>query len=230
MPVNPEVISTFQLALFDFEKTSSSSFELFPKVWGAAEALADVGVVNRHASLDCLEELSAARFSPLVAYLLFTRLNDPELAIRARVIKILADVLRPDLQGQFAPEAVRQNVLYHLTRLQPRELYALLEVAEFDPSSAASIATLLKANFMAGNDLTTILADRKIPLSIRKQAANFIAQVGYVDALQGIERLISRLETRVNGQQAFMVNPADPSDEVELLPILTSVLQVLKAP
>lgn len=230
MPVNPEGISTLQLALFDFQKTSSSAFELFPKVWGAIEALADAQVANRQAGLDCLEELNAARFLPLAAYVLFTRLDDPDLAIRARVITLCADVLHPDSQGQFAPEAVRQNILYHLSGLHPRQIFALLEAAVFDSATIPSIAALLKNNCQAGSDLTTILADRKTPLAIRKQAANFIAQVGYVDALPGIERLISRLEARINGQQAFIVNPADSLDEAELLPILLSVLQGLKAP
>lgn len=230
MPVNPEGISTLQLALFDFQKTSSSAFELFPKVWGAIEALADAQVANRQAGLDCLEELNAARFSPLVAYVLFTRLDDPDLAIRARVITLFADVLHPDSQGQFAPETVRQTIFYHLSGLHPRQIYALLEAAVFDSATTTSIAALLKNNCQAGSDLTTTLADRKTPLAIRKQAANFIAQVGYVDALPAIERLIGRLEARVNGQQAFIVNPADSLDEAELLPILLSVSQGLKAP
>jgi hypothetical protein len=230
MPVDPEGINTFQLALLDFEKTSSSSFELFPKVWGAAEALTDIGVVNRQTSLDCLDELSAARFSPLVAFLLFSRITDPDLMVRARIIKMLAEVLRPDSQGQFAPEPVRQNLLFNLTRMQLREIFMLLETAEFDASTTDSVATLLKVNHLAGGDLTIILADRKMPLAVRRQAANFIAQVGYIDAVPGIERLINRLDARVNGQQTFIMNSVDALDELELLPILQSVLKGLKAP
>jgi hypothetical protein len=230
MPVDPEGIQTFQLALFDLEKYSSSSFELFPKVWGATEALADISVANRQASLDCLEELNAARYSPLVAYILFTRLTDPDLTIRTRIIKLLADVLRPDSQGQFAPNSVRQNVLFHLSRLQPDEIYALLEAADYDPSANSAISTLLKADHQAGGELTDLLNDRKAPLRIRMQAIQFIAQVGYLDAVSGIERLINRLEARVNGQQSFAINPADTAEETELLPALQSVLRGLRAP
>jgi hypothetical protein len=230
MPVDPEGIQTFQLALFDLEKYSSSSFELFPKVWVAVEALTDGNLANRQASLDCLEELNAARYSPLVAYILFTRLTDPDLTIRTRVVKILADVLRPDSQGQFAPDQVRQNVLFHLSRMQPSEIYALLETAEFDPDSVAAITALLKADHQAGLELTTCVNDRKTSLRIRKQALQFIAHVGYLDAAPGIERLINRLEARVNGQQSFVVNPAETAEETELLPILQSVLRGLRAP
>jgi hypothetical protein len=230
MPVDPEGVNLLQLALFELQKSSSGTIELFPKVWAAAEALADAEIYNRREGLDCLEELKAARFSPLVSYLLFTRLTDPDLGLRGRIIKILADALSPDTGGQFAPDVVRQVLLYHISQMQLFQIHALLEAVVFDSSLEAPVGILIKADCMAGNDLSDILSDRRQPLTIRKQAANFIAWVGFVDAAPCIERLIGRFESRVNGQQAFSFNQMDALDEAQLLPTLKSVLIVLQAP
>jgi hypothetical protein len=230
MQVDPENINLLQLALFELHKTSSGTIELFPKVWAASEALADVNVENRREGLDCLEELKAARFSPLVSYLLFTKLADPDLGLRGRVIKILADALSPDEEGQFAPEVVRQTLLSHLSQMQSFQIHALLESVVYDSTLEAPVGMLLKADCMAGSDLTDILADRKQALAIRIQAVNFIARVGFVDATPCLERLLGRIESRVNGQQAFSFNQMDAMDEAQLLPPLKTALTVLQAP
>ena len=230
MTVDPEGVNLLQLALFDLQKTSSETIELFPKVWAAAEALADRTVELRRDGLVCLEELRAARFSPLVSYLLFTKLTEPDLGLRAIVINILAEVLGPDEGGQFAPEVVRQVLLYHLSQMEPLQIHALLEAVVYDSALESPVGILIKSNCMAGSVLSEILSDRKQTLAIRNQAANFIARVGFVDAAPCIERIIGRIESRVNGQQAFPFNQVDALDEAQLLPNLKSVLVVLQAP
>jgi len=230
MSVDPESINTIQLPLFDFQKTSSYAFELFPKVWGAAEALIDGQFENRRAGLDCLEGLNAARFSPLILYIVFSRMAEPDLNLRVRIIKILANVLSPDENGQYAPDSVRRVLIHHLSFLRMDEIFALLEAAEFDETTIPGIVSMFRENCMTGNDLTEIVMDRKMPIALRMQAANFIARVGYVDAAPGLEKFIYRLESKVNGQQLFTAYTPDAVDEGQLLPVLKDVLTVLKAP
>lgn len=230
MPLESDGASTIQLTLFDFQKASSGAFELFPKVWTAAEALTDQIAANRLAGLACLEEVSAARYSPLVAYLLVTKLTDHDFLVRAKLIRVLASVFAPDDQGNLAPEAVRQNLLIHLAQLQPAQVLSILEAASADPSLERAVTLLLKASCDAGSQLLDILADRKMSLKLRERAAYFIFQVGFVDAIPGIERIISRLESRINGQQAFSFSLNDSGDESQLLPTLQLALASLQAP
>jgi hypothetical protein len=229
MPVDPESINTIQLPLFDFQKPSTYAFELFPKVWGAAEALIDEQAENRRSGLEILEELNAARFSPLISYLLFSRLIEPDQTLRARIIKILANVLSPDENGQYAPDSVRRVLLHHLSFLQMHEIYVLLEAAEFDETTVTGIVSLFKTNCMTGDDLLEIVMNRKVPLTLRGQAANIIARVGYVDIAPDLERYINRLESKVNGQQLFSANTLDAIEEGQLLPVLKNALTVLQA-
>jgi hypothetical protein len=230
MSVDPEGMNLLQLALFELQKTSSETIELFPKVWAAAEALTDANIENRCEGLACLEEVRAARFSPLISYLLFSKLTDPDLGVRTRIIRNLAAVLSPDEAGQSAPDVVRQVLLHHLSQMQFLQVHAMLEAVVYDPTVEAPVGILIKANCNAGSDLSEILSDRRQALAIRKQAANFIARVGFVDASPSLERLIGRIESRVNGQQAFSFSQIDAMDEAQLLPSLKSVLTILQAP
>jgi len=230
MSVDPEIMSQFQLALFDFHGTSSQAFELFPKVWVATEALADREASSRHAGLDALVELNAARYSPLVAYMIFTRIEDPDLPLRIKVVNTLAKVLLHDETGQFAPEIVRQSLLSNLSQLKSGQIIGILEAAEFEPNLEENAAILLKANCTAGNVMADILVDRKSPIGLRQQAANMIARVGFVEAIPSIERLVTRLETRKNGQQSYLYSQQELGDEIVLLPLLRSVLSILLAP
>ncbi len=230
MTLEPASANLLQLTLFDIQDTNSTAFELFPKVWAAAEALADSQGEVRLSGLACLEELKAARYSPLISYLLFNLLTDPDLCIRVRVIRLLAEALNSDAEGQFALENVRQVLLYHLGHIRKGQIYALLEAAVADASVEPAIAHLLKNNCLAGDDLAEILSDRKTPLAIRERAASFIGRVGFVDATPSVERLVARLELRANGQQAFSFNQADMLDETYLLPGLKELLSTLQAP
>ncbi len=227
--MDPDGLFVLQPALFEISQTSASTLELFPKVWKAAEEMVDPFLENRQKSLDILDELNAARYSPLIAYFLFTRLNEPEPGLRCRIIKVLSDALSPDAHGNFAPERVRQTLRNHLALLGWDQIFTLLETIEIEPSLDKAGALLLKANSRAGEVLAEILLDRKTPLPIRIQAAQMIGRVGYVDAAPSIERLINRLEAKANGQQAFSFSSAESLEEAQLLPVLQAVKVVLQA-
>ena len=230
MSLDSEGANLLQFTLFDFQKTSSEAFELFPKVWAAAEALTDLNVGNRLAGLAILEEIRAARFSPLVAYLLLSKIIDSDLNFRVQLIKAIAEVFEPDEQGNLAPEVVRQNLTLHLCQIRSHQILAILEAASVDPGLDLQVAALLKPNCEAGNQLMEILADRRMPIKLRERAAHFMVRVGYVESVPGIERLIGRLESRINGQQAFSFSSPDSNDESELLPTLKLALAALQAP
>ena len=82
-----------QLKLIDFEhEISTGNVELFPSVWQATENLAAQEERTRHLALDELLKLGAPRLSPLVAYNVATRLRDPVLSFRSRIVESLANL------------------------------------------------------------------------------------------------------------------------------------------
>lgn len=230
MDVDPLVTKLAQPTLFDLGETSFGALELFPSVWSAAEALTFPDVSTRRAGLERLAKLNAVRLSPLVAYLVATRLSDPDIELRTRVVQVVAEVLAPDNQGQAAPEPVLQQLKGYLSQMRTRQLFALLQVADFDPSSEPYIAALLNACPYAGHNLANIMTDRKALLGVRKQAAYFIGRVGYLDALPALERTAARLESRLSGQQSMPFATVEPCDESVLLPAVLDTLNLLRAP
>ncbi len=219
-----------QPVLFEFAQTTSTgAMELFPAVWNAVEALAAPEAAARHAALDRLLELRAPRLSPLVAYSLVTRLTDPDITLRGRVVQTLGEVLSNDIEGNAAPEAVRRHLTSSLAQMRTRSIFALLEVALHQPGLENSIALLLNACPYAGGHLANIVSDRKFAVLIRLKAARLIGLVGFLDAIPVLERLEARLLSRLSGQQSMPFAPPSCPDESDLLPAIQSTLKLLRS-
>ena len=230
MDLEPSLLQILQPPLFPLGEASAGAMELFPTVWGACEDLASPDAALRHKGLDRLLELGAPRLSPLVTYLLTTRLADSDRGLRARVIQALGAVLLPDLEGRPASEAVRRYLVVALAQMRTRSIYALLEVAYIEVDTAACVARLLNVCPYAGGHLVEILNERKLPLTVRRAAVDFIGSVGYLEAIPALERLATRLEARLGGQQSMPFAPPAVQDETDLLPVVQAALAMLKAP
>lgn len=230
--MDPMMLEVLQPPLFEFGEAAPGALELFPAVWSAAEDLVSPELAARQRGLASLEEMGAARYSPLVAYLLFTRLSDADLGLRQQVIYLLSALLIPDERGFAAPEPVRRCLTTALGQMRTRSIFGLLEVLAAEPGAEGMIARLLNACPHAGHHLVDILSERKNPLAVRHAAAQLIGRVGYLDAIPALERLAARLETRRSGQQAmpFAAPPASATDEVDLLPVVNAALARLLAP
>ena len=218
-----------QPTLFDFSEISSESLELFPAVWSALEDLAAPQTERRFAAVERLVDLDAPRLSPLVAYMLATRLADPDLGVRKGVIKALGKIFSPDQKGLAVSTGVNSHVSSYLAQMRTRPIFALLEAVDDSLELTADVARLLNACPYSGNHLADILADRKKPLNIRKQAAVFIGLVGFLDALPTLERMEVRLVSRLSGQQPMPFAPQEINTETELLPLIQEAVRVLKS-
>jgi hypothetical protein len=219
-----------QPVLFDLLEASIGSVELFPSVWSAAECLADPVAKIRLEALRQLVDLNAPRLSPLVAYLVATRLSDPDMEMRRQVVQVLGELLAVDKEGRLADEMIRQYVTTYLSQMRTRLVFSLLQVAERFQDADANIARLFNACPFAGEHLVEILNDRASAISIRKKAIFFVGLVGYLDAIPAIERLLARLEARQNGQQSMSFASSSTSEEGDLLPVLRQALISLHAP
>jgi len=216
-----------QPALFKITDPTTGMVELFPAVWSALEDLISPNVSVRHIALDRLLELGAPRLTPLVVYTLATRLTDPDLFLRCRIVQILGDVLSPDEQGGLPPASVSRCLNAYLIQMRIRSIYSLLEVAVQDAGLERHAGKLLSVCPYAGNHLASILSDRKLPIPIRQKAAQMIGIVGFLDAMSTLEHLEERLEARLSGQQAMPFAPPSIPSELELLPTIRSSLLLL---
>ncbi|MBN1667775.1 MAG: hypothetical protein JW862_11830 [Anaerolineales bacterium] len=217
-----------QSRLFDFsDPTASNTLELFPEVWQATEALAAPQPEQRRAALERLIELDAIRFSPLAAYVLATRLIDPDLALRQQVVSILGEIYAAQ-EEHSSPEVVRQHIRGYLLQLSRRGLLPILEVAQADPATESAVAGLLNASPQVGDLLAEVIADRKVNLELRRQAIYFIAKVGYLQAIPALERLQERIEMRLNGQKVMPFVSTYDLDEASLLSTVQATLAILR--
>ena len=230
MYVDRPIAKQFQPPLFDLGDSSTIVAEFFPQVWVAAEGLTVADVEQRREALELLAESKVARVSPLIGYLLTTRINDPDIQIRAQVVNILGDVLSADEDGNPAPEVVRYHLFNHLSQMRTRQIYALLQVLTFDGSLESQVSKLFNACPYAGTHLTDIVSSRKTPIDIRLKAVLMIGKVGFVEAIPSLERLLTRLESRLNGQQSLPFAPQTAKEEISLVPSIQTTLILLRSP
>lgn len=218
-----------QLGLFEFDKTHTGTSELFPAVWRALEGIASPDAAERHRSLNELISLDAPRLSPLVAYMLATRLVDPNLKFRTRVIEVLGDIISNG-NGEKLPLEVRRHLKAHCTVIGRGTVMAMLEVAEVDPSVETQIAAIFNLCSHSGTILTELMADRRVPVLLRRQAIHYIGRVGFIQAIPHLERLADRLTSRSNGQKRMSFAPPNEPDESTLLTGVQAALTLLQEP
>jgi hypothetical protein len=217
-----------QMALFQMEELTAEELELFPAVWGAAEELISPQSKKRSEALEHIIALNAHRLSPLVAYVLSTRIRDEDLDVRYQVVEALGQALHPEQEEQATPDKVRLTILGYLSRMRKRQIYALLQVADHYLSAEDHVAQLLNACSYGGTALNEIYNDRKAPASIRQQAIQFAGRVGFLDCIPGLERLVTRLEERSEKQEKMAFASKDPlaGEEALLIPARAALVKL----
>ena len=227
--MDTEPIPIVQLPLFVYGESVTNIIELFPTVWKAAENLTSPVSVTRQRGLDALLELGAHKVSPLVAYMIATCVNDPDIYIRRRIVFVLADLITSDSNGKHPSEEVRKVVSNYLHNMNEATVFSLIEVAVADQQTEKSIYNLFNVCPYVGRYLGDILTQWKNPLLIRQKAIYFIGLVGYLEALPVLERLFNRLEARQNGQFVMSFAPPSIKSDDYLLPYLRIAINQLSA-
>lgn len=222
-------IPLLQLPLFDYGESVSNVVELFPAVWQATENLTAPDPATRGHGLDMLLELGAQKVSPLVAYMIATCLNDPDINIRQRVSIILADLIAIDTDGNQATDEVRKVIINYLHNANEAMVFGLLEACLSNIPVEKSIYHIFNASPYVGTYLGEILVHWKNPLPIRQKAIYYVGLVGYLEALPALERLFNRLEARQNGQYLMSFAPPSSKTDDDLLPYLRVAIDQLKA-
>jgi len=218
-----------QLTLFAQQDPSQEPGVLFPEIWKAAESLTSPQDRLREEGLNELKAVNGFRRSPLLAYVLATRLTDPNLEIRFHVIQALGDILGMNERENSTPDLIRHHLQGYLSQMRRRQIFAILQVAERYSASEEDIVAILNMCSYAGKTLSGILSDRKAPVPIRKKAIYYCGRVGYVDSRSALERLIRRLQAQSERQTHMdFVSTSSNAEEQELILYARAALGKLK--
>jgi len=202
--------------------------------WTAGEMFISPHVEERRRGLALLCGAEAVRKSSLTLHLLASRLDEPDLGLRAQIVHALADYFEIREREYRYPPEVRGLVAGHLRNFDRPQVVALLELhqaAEVGRVAlrADSLPRLTERIPNASSLLTHIAGDRGQPLPLRRSALALIGQVGFTDASAVLEGLLLRLEGRRAGQMPMGFAPSDWPEDQALLPALRETLVTLAA-
>ncbi len=196
------------------------------EIWQAAEGLVSPNSVEREKALDYLLEQGAPAKSPLITYLLATRLSDPDLEVRFHIVKALGSVLVGDVEGGELLDPVLKQLQSFLAYLNTEQILDLLEVSEKYLSAEESLIGIFRLASYAGNRLSGIVNDRKNPLGIRQKAIYFCGEVGYLETRTTLKGLVSRIEKRNQRPRQSPIRKK-VMDENQLYPYAVAALEKL---
>jgi hypothetical protein len=215
MNINP--LLNVQLPLFVYGESTENYAEVLPVVWNAVECLVSPEPITRQLGIDSILELGVQKSSPLVAYMIAMRLGDTDINIRRRVIYIVADIISWEPGVRQVPDIVRKPVTYFLHDMGDEIVFGLLEVSVMEPQADKPISQILNSCPLGGKFLGNVLNEWKNPLAIREKAIYFIGEVGYMEMLPILERLLDRLEARQNGQYSMSFAPSSSRADEEII-------------
>jgi hypothetical protein len=221
-------LPSVQLPLFTYGEPSENISELLPMIWDACEALVAQDATLRQHGIDALLEIGAQRGSPLVAFMIATLINDPNIYIRRRTVYILADLINKPIGVKPPHEEIRMTVLNFLRKMAEDSIYGLLEVVVMDPQVETAIYRIFTACPPAGKYLANIISEWNYPLQIRQKAIQMVGLVGYTEAYPTLRRMLDRLEARHEGQFAMAFVPSSIRSDEDIIPYLQDAVQKLK--
>jgi hypothetical protein len=205
-----------------------SGFHEDQLLWDAAEGLISPDPNIRDSSLDQLKEIDGIHRSPLVAYLLVSRISEPDLEIRFHLIRLLGSLMDFESSGKSFSDQALDFAKDALDQMEKSQLIKILEVAESYLTAERAISNILKLSSYAGVGLSGIVNDRKLPVSVRQQAVFYCGEIGYLSSKPTLQNLVQRVDkarTRPgNGNER-----KKSRDEEFLYPFVISALEKLNS-
>lgn len=198
--------------------------------WQAAEWLVSSDLECRRQGLAALGKRGDWLFTPLVTYLLASRVDEPDLELRGQIVSALAECSAGEGYEAPAPRAIRDYLFRLLAGFDRPQVERLLEVAGGAANGAGlptSVVTLLDRIPNLSNVLTRIAADRTAPAGTRAAAIAALGELGVIDALPVLEGLKTRIEGQAAGQLAMAFAPASNPDDGLLLEALRDAIDAL---
>jgi hypothetical protein len=165
------------------------------EIWIAAENLVSAMPLEREQALDFLRDKGIFISSPLAAYLLATRTIDEDLEVRYHSIQILGELLDfEDSSGMGLTDLALKHVHGFFAQIGKDQMIRLLEVRESYLAAENALLNIFKIFSYAGDILSGIVNDRKIPASIRQVAIFLGGEAGFLELVPVFQNLIQRIE------------------------------------
>ena len=165
------------------------------EIWIAAENLVSAMPLEREQALDFLRDKGIFRSSPLAAYLLATRTIDEDLEVRYHSIQVLGELLDfEDSSGMGLTDLALKHVHGFFAQIGKDQMIRLLEVRESYLAAENALLNIFKISSYAGDILSGIVNDRKIPTSIRQVAIFLGGEAGFLELVPVFQNLILRIE------------------------------------
>jgi HEAT repeat protein len=197
-------------------------------VLSALEAFVGPETPTRTNGLEQLLDLDAPRRSPLVAAIMASQIDEPDIHLRSKIVEALATVLKPGAEEAKPPEDVRRWLRHVLGHMRQREIYAVLQIISISPEQIDPACDVLNACSFSGEALVRILANRKVDVNIRIAAAKAIGKIGFLEAGPDLRRIQERLMSRKAGQMEMAFAPRPDEEAENLLPVVLEALQSLE--
>jgi hypothetical protein len=200
--------------------------------WTAGEMFISPHVEERRRGLAILCGSDSARKSSLTLHLLASRVDEPDMGLRAQIVHALADYFEIREREYRYPPEVRGLVAGLLRKFDRPQIVALLELLQAANRAHVGLRleTLVRLTERipaASSLLTHIASDRGQPLPLREAALRLIGQVGFTDARAVLEGLLLRLDGRRAGQMTMLFAPSDWPEDQALLPALRQALELI---
>ena len=192
-------------------------------IWRYAQALTSPELSVRKDGFQHLIELNIINKSPLIVYLLATKLKEIDITLRAYIVKVLANILEININTDKSIELAQHTLAAYLSQIGKGEIHALIQLVDVDPSSLENIVRILCGCSCAGEYLKEIFFDRTTSIKYRQLAIMLLGEVGYIEAIPDLERLENRIKSRVNSNSVG-------NEDKKLLPQIEEALVLLRAP
>lgn len=225
MDIDPFLLGVNHSDLQNFSRTQFFALEQGVEFWKAAQDLIHPDVELRRSGLDYLMSLGAASHSPLLAYLLVSRLAEPDLHLRARVVRELSRLLDLPFNGNSAINEVLYFLKTNLSQMHRNQIVSLLRLVAAEADSYPDVRKIIGQCSHAGDHLAEIIADRHSGLEIRQIAARLVGDIGYLNAISTLERVSARLEAK---RSSSALGYDRLNGDADLLPSLQDALLKLK--
>lgn len=204
-----------------------TDFRLEKVLWEAAEGLISTDPDIREKSLDRFKEIDGFSGSPLLAYVLVSRINEPDREIRYYLIQLLGSLVDYESPGEHFSDQALVTAKKALDLLGRDQLIRILEVSEHYLTAEVPICNILKLSSYAGVGLSGIVNDRKIPVSMRQQAVFFCGEVGYLSTRPTLQNLVQRVDKSRSRPGGASDRKKSREDEL-LYPFVISALEKMK--
>ena len=130
MDIDPLMMGVNHSDLQNFSATQFFALDQGVEFWKAAQDLIHPDVELRRSGLETLMAFGAASYSPLLAYLLVSRLAEPELQLRARIVKELSRLLDLPFNGNQAINEVLYFLKNNLSQMHRNQIVSLLNLVD----------------------------------------------------------------------------------------------------